>query len=618
MMWLTVLFLSLSITLGVESEGMSCITLTDKVTYEQKDAPTGITDFVGIISHTVNHQFDNVLGVKVVYAGDAIHAHVGKYEVTADVERLVGEDREKICVVIPFEISDSDECSLPEGHPMHHNCDPSATCINTEGSYMCECAEGLVGSGKKCTKGDNSEQWTDSRGKPLGDQHEVCGCTEPKVDWCAEMECPPHSVCTNERKKGRCTCAEGYVHTKRFGCVDATVPVIKLVGPKELRLKQTDAYEEEGVIIEDENAEDYTRALQIQYSRPLGACLGTPGKYTVEYTIQTPWTDPPFQKALRHVIVEQANLCAMSQKAKDRCPSLVPHCSERAVCTPPLGTCKCPPCFEGDGLRDGSGCKDVCPPLLSVRSPGEVFKTCKCSGLLGGDLPSRRDFDTELKEIVRTQGGDALCRQDRPCVTATDDGRDVTDRITVGLPVREGEYTWKLPYDAYDEAGNRAKTVYRTITVQEVSLEEMEGKGAGPKKSARELNRETPSKDCPPAPKVSCPPCKATVCPPCENVTSTSGQAHQQALPLGLLVLLVTLSGCCIMLLVSLVATSQGTARPSPKPSAKKVEQASAAIGQGVSARKASVAFQEKLSPITPSSMRRRSRRGSTLHGEGA
>ena len=44
-----------------------------------------------------------------------------------------------------------------------------------------------------------------------------------------------------------------------LACVDETLPVLMLKGPKVMRLRQCDTYEERGVEIRDENAEDYER-----------------------------------------------------------------------------------------------------------------------------------------------------------------------------------------------------------------------------------------------------------------------------------------------------------------------------------------------------------------------
>ena len=43
-------------------------------------------------------------------------------------------------------ISDADECTLST-----HNCDGSATCSNTVGSFTCTCNSGFNGDGLTCT-----------------------------------------------------------------------------------------------------------------------------------------------------------------------------------------------------------------------------------------------------------------------------------------------------------------------------------------------------------------------------------------------------------------------------------------------------------------------------------
>ena len=43
-----------------------------------------------------------------------------------------------------FSVED-DECITPDA-----NCDPNAKCINTVGSFRCECNEGWLGNGTSC------------------------------------------------------------------------------------------------------------------------------------------------------------------------------------------------------------------------------------------------------------------------------------------------------------------------------------------------------------------------------------------------------------------------------------------------------------------------------------
>ena len=48
------------------------------------------------------------------------------------------------CILI--HVVDTDECKLPESN----NCDESALCTNTAGSYVCRCNEGYTGNGTFC------------------------------------------------------------------------------------------------------------------------------------------------------------------------------------------------------------------------------------------------------------------------------------------------------------------------------------------------------------------------------------------------------------------------------------------------------------------------------------
>jgi hypothetical protein len=43
------------------------------------------------------------------------------------------------CFHIPFTILDTNECQLPSGHSMKHQCHEPSTCVNTIGSYECVC-----------------------------------------------------------------------------------------------------------------------------------------------------------------------------------------------------------------------------------------------------------------------------------------------------------------------------------------------------------------------------------------------------------------------------------------------------------------------------------------------
>ena len=52
----------------------------------------------------------------------------------------------------PFLLSDKNECTL-NGDSCHGN----ATCINTHGSYLCQCNNGYTGNGTACQGKDNMQ-----------------------------------------------------------------------------------------------------------------------------------------------------------------------------------------------------------------------------------------------------------------------------------------------------------------------------------------------------------------------------------------------------------------------------------------------------------------------------
>lgn len=88
--------------------------------------------------------------------------------------------------------------------------------------------------------------------------------------------------------------------------------------------------------------------------------------------------------------------------------------------------------------------------------------------------------------IVATSGAELCATSTRPnvrpmdCIRATDHTYkgvvDLTARVSVGEPIPLGDppHQWKVPYNVMDDAGNKAKTVWRSVIVEEVSLDEFE------------------------------------------------------------------------------------------------------------------------------------------------
>jgi hypothetical protein len=250
---------------------------------------------------------------------------------------------------------------------------------------------------------------------------------------------------------------------EKYGCVDVSPPILKLrndpAGDLTLRLKQGDEYREYMVDIIDENAEDYLRSLKISFSDPLPpGCLTEVGQFHVNYTVATPWTNPPFVRVTRLVVIEDINECTLDvSKYKKSCPSLVPQCDIAlgATCMNTIGSyaCACPNFSSGDGFRNGSvfpggkkapesykggtGCVDTSLPVTTLLGPNpKSFQTCKCGGLSGimSESPSGRDgSDQELQSSQRMlYGGDLKVRRFclSQCLSLVRVFRCLTDFVT--------------------------------------------------------------------------------------------------------------------------------------------------------------------------------------------
>lgn len=76
--------------------------------------------------------------------------------------------------------TDIDECAMGQS-----GCDPHASCINTEGSFSCQCASGYRGNGIKCTD----------------------------IDECIEgsHSCDASAVCNNKPGSYVCSCKCGFI-----------------------------------------------------------------------------------------------------------------------------------------------------------------------------------------------------------------------------------------------------------------------------------------------------------------------------------------------------------------------------------------------------------------------
>ena len=442
-----------------------------------------------------------------------------------------------------------DPCSSTTHKEFGNDCVSTATCVKAKSpldvpTYTCQCPSPLMGSGHKCRKGIDIIPPTPKVNydgvTPTEETIQnkfYCGCTKPIIDVCAGYnECTgKNQVCAVKEStmEPHCVCKSGYVHVDNFGCVDESPPTLKLRHDDNDNgvtiLKQGDTYKEYAVDVIDPNAEDYKRSLKIAYSRPLpDGCETKIGSFQVNYTVAMPWTNPPYARVTRNVVIEDIDECSIDvKKYETQCPQIVPHCDVEhgATCKNTNGsyTCQCPKYTSGDGFKfmssikiddngnyidapegytGGTGCVDTSKPVIKVLGPNpKIFRVPKTGGLSGAMQKAKKDkhnqrdsnllaaqregYEDDIKKMISVTSGAELCAthtrtEPRPvdCVQATDPtylgNVDLSSKVTIGSPIRESTLEWKVPYNVMDNAGNVATTVWRRIVVEEVDLFDME------------------------------------------------------------------------------------------------------------------------------------------------
>ncbi|KAL3806826.1 hypothetical protein ACHAXA_003298 [Cyclostephanos tholiformis] len=477
-------------------------------------------------------------------------------------------------------------------------------------NFVCRCPPGLMGNGRPCGVGRRGKgpkvkydgrTPTEELARAL-ESGLICGCSEPMINPCDGFpKCPgKREICAVDPKTSipHCTCQDGYVRDPDYGCVDENPPLLRLrpdpvhgLDPVTgiTHLSQGDRYEEYGVDVIDDNAEEYLRSLKITYSRPLPqGCLLEMGAFTVNYTVATPWTVPNFARTTRTVVIDNIDECEGSGGALGAsCPELVAMCDydAGASCRDEIGTytCVCPVGTEGDGYRPiprlrpdgkggyaggtmvprgyagGTGCRDTSEPVIEILGPNpKRFRVARASGIRGiiragvNDVGSnarveamiaeqRSAYESDIRAIIKATAGAELCATRsypnvRPtdCVHAEDHtykGKvDLTSRVSVGEPVpKDGVGAqldqWKVPYNVADDAGNKAKTVWRDIIIEEVDIEDFERMAMQdevkiPKGEEDRSFAEAPMKERNESPLQQ-------VCPPCDPCKCNNSQQKQ-------------------------------------------------------------------------------------------
>ncbi|CAM9488295.1 unnamed protein product, partial [Scytosiphon promiscuus] len=210
--------------------------------YSQLEAEDSNNDLLAKAYGIINSKLDGVTSMSFDYNGQGQNRKVGKFTATATITRVSpsGEDVEQ-CYEIPYEIRDTDECTLPEGHPMRHKCHRSTVCINTVGSY--ECTDGHWGE---------EDSGSPSLDKPIKSEDGECGGESSTEACCGRFghraerraACLEDFKCTDDPCKGNtcdenswcsvksaaynsyeCTCKDGFKKDEHGDCVRDIKPI---------------------------------------------------------------------------------------------------------------------------------------------------------------------------------------------------------------------------------------------------------------------------------------------------------------------------------------------------------------------------------------------------------
>ena len=100
-----------------------------------KDAHTHHNRILKMVTQYFNAHFTDIVRVNIEYEGEALSGKIGQYEIITHFSRNVASGVVNECRTIEYWVEDINECDLGI-----HKCHTSTRCVNTIGSYECECA----------------------------------------------------------------------------------------------------------------------------------------------------------------------------------------------------------------------------------------------------------------------------------------------------------------------------------------------------------------------------------------------------------------------------------------------------------------------------------------------
>ena len=163
------------------------------------------------------------------------------------------------------------------------------------------------------------------------------------------------------------------------------------------------------------------------------------GTYTLRYRAEDD-SGNESEELKRTVTVVDINECELHKNHDHRA-----ECHDAATCVNRVGSydCACPTGYEGDGSKDGSGCRDTEAPEIILRGRERVT------------IGQYGDYDDNYAKCLDTADGDL-----------TDDAleMDVPRELRKDADRRKDVGTYRVNFECRDRAGNRAR-IDRVVVV---------------------------------------------------------------------------------------------------------------------------------------------------------
>ncbi|KAJ1462154.1 hypothetical protein M885DRAFT_611038, partial [Pelagophyceae sp. CCMP2097] len=189
----------------------------ETIQLEQQAAPTDISGVLASVTARINDaSAEAVKDVQLTWEGAALHHTVGAYSIRASVV-TVGDAT--VCYTTDIDIVDTNECTARGA--WRHACGPSATCVNTIGSYECACAGdalALPHADFDCAGYSSTRECCASAEAGSAAFRRCASAFACEADLCASGKCDAQATCTREVRDAPGSAGQRRVATYACAC----------------------------------------------------------------------------------------------------------------------------------------------------------------------------------------------------------------------------------------------------------------------------------------------------------------------------------------------------------------------------------------------------------------